>query len=295
MQKKNPMMFRRIVDICMTILLLCLMAYQITGAVLHEWIGMAMTVLVIVHQILNRRWYGALLKGKYNLYRFSQTIVNVLLIGSFVLTAICGMAMSGHAVPFLYGIIPVSTARVLHLSLSHWSFVLMGLHLGLHIPMMIARWKLSDRTKTILSIASCIIAGYGFYLFLQSGMMDYLIFRTVFAFLDYEKSAFMVFLEHICMLGFWAFIGTKWAGFCTNLSRKNLKNKDKLIPVCYMVAAVVLGLVFNTVLPKVNTSSFEAAPTNVDIGQGLSVHYSGGSDLPEDVSNWLTANGINRQ
>jgi hypothetical protein len=62
-----------------------------------------------------------------------------------------------------------------------------------------------------------------------------------------------------------------------------------------MVAAVVLGLVFNTVLPKVNTSSFEAAPTNVDIGQGLSVHYSGGSDLPEDVSNWLTANGINRQ
>lgn len=78
MQKKNPMMFRRIVDICMTILLLCLMAYQITGAVLHEWIGMAMTLLVIVHQILNRRWYGALLKGKYNLYRFSQTIVNVL-------------------------------------------------------------------------------------------------------------------------------------------------------------------------------------------------------------------------
>ncbi len=244
MQKKNPMMFRRIVDIGMTILLLCLMAYQITGAVLHEWIGMAMTLLVIIHQILNRRWYGALFKGRYNLYRISQTIVNVLLMSSFVLTALCGMAMSGHAVPFLYGIIPVSTARVLHLSLSHWSFVLMGLHLGLHIPMMIGRWKLSDRTKTILSIASCIIAGYGFYLFLQSGMMDYLVFRTVFAFLDYEKSAFTVFLEHICMLGFWAFIGTKWAEICQNHYRKNIKMKEKMIPVCYIVGAVVLAIVF---------------------------------------------------
>lgn len=42
------------------------------------------------------------------------------------------------------------------------------------------------------------------------------------------------------------------------------------------------------------TAIAKLAP-NADIGQGLSVHYSGGSDLPEDVSNWLTANGINRQ
>ncbi len=250
--KKHSMMFRRIVDIGMTILLLCLMAYQITGATLHEWIGMAMTVLVVVHQILNRRWYGALFKGRYNLYRISQTIVNVLLMASFVLTALCGMAMSGHAVPFLYGIIPVSTARVLHLSLSHWSFVLMGLHLGLHIPMMIARWKLSDRTKTILSIASCIIAGYGFYLFLQSGMMDYLIFRTVFAFLNYEKSAFTVFLEHICMLVFWAFMGTQIANICRNSTRKDITGKKKWLPACLMVIAVVIGLVLNVIISGVS-------------------------------------------
>ena len=51
---------KRIIDVCMTILLLFLMAYQVTGEVLHEWIGIGMTVLVIVHQILNRKWYGAL-------------------------------------------------------------------------------------------------------------------------------------------------------------------------------------------------------------------------------------------
>ena len=44
-------MSRRIVDTAMTVLLLFLMAYQVTGEAAHEWLGMAMTVLVIVHQI----------------------------------------------------------------------------------------------------------------------------------------------------------------------------------------------------------------------------------------------------
>ena len=40
MQGKHNTMIKRIVDVCMTVLLLCLMAYQVTGEVLHEWIGM---------------------------------------------------------------------------------------------------------------------------------------------------------------------------------------------------------------------------------------------------------------
>ena len=37
----------RIIDIAMTVLLLCLMAYQVTGEMAHEWIGMGMTVLMV--------------------------------------------------------------------------------------------------------------------------------------------------------------------------------------------------------------------------------------------------------
>ena len=61
---KTNNIIKRIVDTAMTVLLLLLMAYQVTGEMAHEWIGMAMTVLVIVHQILNRKWYSALFKGK---------------------------------------------------------------------------------------------------------------------------------------------------------------------------------------------------------------------------------------
>lgn len=197
---------KRIVDIAMTAVLLCLMAYQVTGEAAHEWCGIAMTALVLVHQILNRKWYSALLKGRYHAYRIAVTALNTLLLAAFALTAFCDMSMSGHAVPFLYGITRVSFARQTHLSMSHWTFVLMGLHLGFHIPAMAA--KLGKKAKTALTAAFICAAGVGLYLFLRSGMADYMVFRAPFAFLDYDKAAWLVFFENLLMLLFWAFLGS---------------------------------------------------------------------------------------
>ena len=214
-------MVRRTVDICMTVLLLFLMAYQVTGEVLHEWIGMGMTVLVIVHQILNRKWYSAAFKGKYNPYRIMTTAVNILLLLSFVMTALSGMSMSAHAVPFLYGMAPVSLARKMHLAMSHWSFVLMGLHLGLHIPVMTAKMKIEGKGRTALSAVFCCIAGIGLFLFLRNGWADYMFFRAAFAFLDYDKAGALVFLENLLMLLAWAFIGDCAAVMCKKTFRKH--------------------------------------------------------------------------
>ena len=216
--KHNNNMIRRTVDICMTVSLLFLMAYQVTGEVLHEWIGISMTVLVIVHQILNRKWYSAVFKGKYNPYRTVTTAVNVLLLLSFFMTAFSGMSMSSHAVPFLYGMAPVSFARKMHLVMSHWSFVLMGIHLGLHIPVMTARMKTEGKTGIVIAALFCCIAGTGLFLFLRSGWADYMFFRAAFAFLDYEKAGALVFLENLLMLIFWAFIGDQAAAICRRKS-----------------------------------------------------------------------------
>ena len=211
---KTNNMIKRIVDAVMTVLLMLLMAYQVTGEVLHEWIGAGMTVLVIIHQILNRKWYGRLFKGRYNAYRVLAAAVNVLLLCCFAMTAFCGMSMSSYAVPFLYGMAPVSFVRQMHLSLSHWAFVLMGLHLGLHIPAMAAGLKLKDKTKTILACVFTCIGGAGLWLFLRSGMPDYMFFRVPFAFLDYEKAGWLVLLENLLMLSFWAVIGSRAALIC---------------------------------------------------------------------------------
>ena len=231
----------------MTVLLLCLMAYQVTGEVLHEWIGIGMTVLVIIHQILNRKWYGAIFKGKYNAYRIISTVINVMLLLSFVLTAFCGMSMSSHAVPFLYGITKASFARRMHLSMSYWAFVLMGLHLGMHIPVMFARLHLTGKLKTVISAALCIVAGIGLFLFIRNGMPDYLFFRVPFAFLDYEKAGALVFLENVLMLLFWAFIGAEIAVLCRNSQIKTEDKKNPLLPVVLIMGAIILGLIFHMV------------------------------------------------
>ena len=251
MSKANKnMIIKRIVDAVMTVLLLLLMAYQVTGEMAHEWIGMGMTILVIIHQILNRKWYGALFKGKYNPYRSITTVLNILLIASFALTAFCGMSMSGYAVPFLYGMAPVSFVRRMHLSMSHWAFVLMGLHLGMHIPAMTAGLKLKDRKKTILACIFTCISGIGLWLFLRNSMPDYLFFRVPFAFLDYEKAGWLVFVENLLMLSFWAFIGTQTALVCRNAAGKAEAKKNPLLPVVAVMASVIIGIALMLVFPS---------------------------------------------
>ena len=111
--------------------------------------------------------------------------------------------------------------------MSHWAFVLMGLHLGMHIPAMTAGMKLTGRTKTILACIFTCFAGIGLWLFLRNGMPNYLFFRVPFAFLDYEKAEWLVFLENLLMLFFWTFIGTRAALICRNAATKaGTKKKD---------------------------------------------------------------------
>ncbi len=267
-------MKKKIIDIILVIVLLFLMAYQVTGEMLHEWIGIAMTVLVIVHQILNRKWYGALFKGKYNIFRTVTTVANILLLASFALTAFCGMSMSGYAVPFLYGMSGIAFARRFHLAMSFWTFILMGFHLGLHIPAMLPKMKPSKIIRTILPVFFTCIAGYGLFLFLRSDIPGYILFRNPFAFLDYEKAKWLVILENLLMLVFWAFLGAQTAELCLSKAKKS----NPLLPVVLIMAAVIAGLVFGQIIHDPEEDQFGG-----NWGANAPVPVSVPTDSPTDV------------
>ena len=223
MQAGRKCAIKKVVDVLMTVLLLCLMAYQVTGETLHEWGGIAMTGLLVVHHVLNFKWYRSLFKGRYNAYRIVTLAVNTLLLASIALTALCGMAMSSHAAPFLYGMLPISFARRFHLAMSFWSFLLMGLHLGLHVPAMTAGIKWNDRIKTAVAAIFAVASGLGFWLFVKNGIPDYIFFRKPFAFFDYEKAAVLVFLENLAILVAFAFIGAGTASCIKAARRKKMR------------------------------------------------------------------------
>lgn len=55
MKKKQKI--KILVDVAMTVLLLFLMAYMLTGQLVHEWMGASMFVLFITHHLLNANWH----------------------------------------------------------------------------------------------------------------------------------------------------------------------------------------------------------------------------------------------
>ena len=205
--KNSKNMIRMIVDSAMTVLLILLMSYQVTGEAFHEWVGMSMTVILIVHHVLNIKWYSVLFKGKYNAYRVITTLVNTLLLVSIVLTALCGMSMSSYAVPFMNGIFDMIFAKTTHLALSFWSFILMGLHLGLHLPAITAKIKPDKAARIILTTVFALIACIGLFIFFKNGIYRYISFSTHFAVFDYDKAPESVFIENLAVMFFFVFAG----------------------------------------------------------------------------------------
>ena len=254
MQAKTGNVIKRIVDVVLTVLLLFLMALQVTGDVLHEWFGIGMTVTLVLHHILNRKWYKAVFKGKYSTYRIIMTAVNALLLVSIALTAVSGMSMSGHAVPFMYGLVNVMTARKLHLAMSYWSFILMGIHIGLHMKAMTA--KMPDKGKIAFKVILTGVSGVGLWLFLKNDIINYITFRTHFAFLDYTTAKWIIIVQNIAMLMLFVLAGY----VLSEISQKGKNKKYSPKPLIWLACAVVIGTVMHfTVTDSSSSSDFDTS------------------------------------
>ena len=85
---------RIIIDLCLTILLLCAYAYRIIGDIAHEWIGVSVFVLFIAHNVINYRWYKNVGKGAYTARRVIMTTINALLALTMATLVITGFLQS---------------------------------------------------------------------------------------------------------------------------------------------------------------------------------------------------------
>ena len=79
------------IDIGMLVITLLLMASERTGIMLHMFLGAALFVLVVAHNILNLAWWAGIGKGTYSRTRWTRTIWNVLLLIDFLLVMISGI------------------------------------------------------------------------------------------------------------------------------------------------------------------------------------------------------------
>ena len=226
---KEKVKVKILIDFLMTLALLLLMAYQVTGEKYHEWLGSFMFFLFIVHNALNIRWYGNLFRGKYDFLRIIWTLINFAVFIAMICLMYSGIVMSRYvfaALPIKSG---MALARVMHLSASYWGFVLMSLHLGLHWSVIMGMFrKLGERRNhTVISwimrLFAVFIAGYGAFCFCQADIFSYMFLKVEFAFIDYEKKAALVLLQNMAMMGLWVFISyymVKGIGKISAISQK---------------------------------------------------------------------------
>lgn len=137
-----------LVDILMTIVFILLMCNQVTEVFAHEILGVSVTILFIIHQILNRNFYKNLFKGKYNKVRIAYTIVDILLLVMMIIMFISSFMVSQYLFVDL-DIRSNSTGRLLHVLSTYSIFMLAGIHLGLHYNQII---KLKKEGRIILNV-----------------------------------------------------------------------------------------------------------------------------------------------
>lgn len=209
---KKGFVFKIAVDVLMTVLLLVLMARQITGDAAHEWLGAGMFILWIAHHILNRNWYSNLFKGKYTPARILQTVTDFAVLISMLGLMVSGIILSREVFAFL----PISGgtafARQVHILAAFWGFVLMALHLGLHWNMVLglvrrAIGPVSSKMPLLISrIAAVLIAGYGLYAFIKNQFIAYMLLKSHFVFFDFERPALFFFTEYLAIMGLFIFV-----------------------------------------------------------------------------------------
>lgn len=201
---KPKKLIKIIIDTAMLILLPLLMAYSLIGETAHEWLGLAMFLMFILHHIMNPAWLKTLFKGRYTPYRIYNTVINVFLLAIMVLLPISGIMMSKHIFHFS-GIGGMSFARTVHLLLSHCGFVLMSVHVGNHVGAHRAG-KNKGVTAALWTVAIA-MSIYGAYAFVTRDMASYLILKNQFVFFDFGEPRLRFMADYASMMCLFACIG----------------------------------------------------------------------------------------
>lgn len=229
------------IDIAMTLLSIILMGgnYFFPADIVHEILGVALLLLWAVHIALNRRWYGAIFRGSYNPYRVMQTVINCGILICAIFLMISGIILSNHIFTFLGIEKGLGFARIAHLLASHWYFLFMSMHIGLHVSMIANKMCHKERTACHPELNAChpeqntchpeLVSGspgkempkqvrhnrlrkillfsilalaclYGIYAFIIRGVWKYLILQQQFFFFDLERGYILFAIDYISII-----------------------------------------------------------------------------------------------
>lgn len=181
-----------------------LMIGQVIGQEQHELLGLFMILLFTLHDLFNWKWYKTMLKGKYTKMRTINLVINLFLLMSIVLLMLSGISMSQ-----LFSVhvgLDISVARLIHLSISHWGFLIVSIHIGLHFNILKAnvyKWKIikySQQWNLLFKTIVLCISFYGMYCFIAMKIINYLFLKSQFVFYDVSQPIPFTIMKYVCIM-----------------------------------------------------------------------------------------------
>lgn len=185
------------VDVGLAAVFVALMTTATVEEFAHEWLGVAAFALFAVHQVLNRRWWAGLFKGRCTVLRALGTAVNLGLVLCMVGQMASCLVLSEHALWWLPALDGAWWARVAHLLCSYWGFALASIHAGLHLagPAR-ALARRGGALPWIARAAAVAVACFGAWSFVQLDFATYLALASQFVFVDPTVPLGLTMLEY---------------------------------------------------------------------------------------------------
>jgi hypothetical protein len=214
----------------MTILMLLAFAYQLIGNMAHEVIGIVIFALFITHNLLNKRWYKTLQKGKQGNRKGLSIAVNLLLLLDMMILAASSLMISRDLFGFLH-INGGFVARQLHVLTSYWGLILLSIHLGVHWSLVLGVIQRHSRFTSanpfcswVFRFLGFLISAYGLIAFFDMKIGPKLILYYSFDYWDFENAAILFFINLLAIIGLYICI----TYYILKLSGKENKTKRVL-------------------------------------------------------------------
>lgn len=228
-------LFRLALDLITTGLLLAGLAYYWLDNFAHELIGTGMFMLIIVHNVFNRRWYGTISNAR----REARGLINIAIILSLLAAMLALLVTSLMISQSVFSFLPLSdgySVRQIHALAAYWALLFVSIHLGMRWSMVMtavrSAFGIANRSTMriiVLRIAVGAIAAYGIHSSIVLGIGSKLVALVTMDFWDFNESTFGFFIHQASVVGLYVSL----CHYATKLiqSRKRKKKAGAAYPV----------------------------------------------------------------
>ena len=212
------LLLRLVLDAAATAALFAALAYYWLDNRAHELIGTGMFLLLVVHGVVHRRWYGKIREKRDGVGRANVALTLLLLVAMLVLLA-TSLMISRTLFSFL-SVEDAVTARRVHMVAAQWVVLLVSIHLGLRWTIVMGALRKSLRLTeanpvrtVVLRVLAAAIGLHGVQASFDMLFGSKLLLLPVLDMWDFSESTPRFFLNYLSIVGLYASLihyGSQW-------------------------------------------------------------------------------------